>query len=198
MATQAIQLNHRSFKDLVWDATFEAHHLAQYYPLYEQKLQRAHTWATWRTIGLTAVAALLIIIGLVFFTTTDNTNNSNKVETYGTLLGGLGSTLLSIASVIWGHSGETVKNITLATIAATRWRHLAAEWRLLWAHDNLGGDTSIDIWHRLQDEGRLAQLETECGPMDTKLSDKSAKEAQEVLSQIFQSSTNRVGEGPDV
>ncbi len=169
----------QAFHSVVWEGVFDSEFLAQYYPMYEAKLRRGHDKTIRITIGLAVIASALLIIGL-------SLPSDQALWATRMTAAGLGSTIASIASTIWAYRGETIKNISLAATASIRWRHLAARWRILWAESRIGDDRVVDRCYQLLDEGRLIQLETECGAFDSKLSDQADKQARDFLEGVFQ------------
>ncbi len=164
-----------AFERIIWEGVSTSEHLAQYYPLYEARLRRSHGRAVWFSVGLAALAASFLMSGLLLSST------YSSWET-GMNTAGLVSTIASIISSILAHRGEDVKNISLATIAAGRWRHLAVQWRMLWAEARMrDGRDLLSTWQRLTEEERVVVLETECGPFDETLSERASKNAKDFL-----------------
>lgn len=170
----------KTFEKLVWDRLYTSERLAHYYPMYEAKLRKRHDWVVRASIGMAILAAAGLIVGLTFF------------QTWTTSFS-LALTIGSIVSTVWAYRGDAVRNIALATIAASRWRHLSAQWRLLWADAYLGEARSIEQCRRLLEEERVIGLETECGSVDEKLNEKSASRARLTLEHIFYPNPGEVG-----
>ena len=190
MVAQNTTPQKKAFRDLVWDAIFEAEYLAQYYPLYERKLKRAHGRETIFTIVITAVSAALI-------TTTVLMPKDSAFVYLLIAIGAAGSAFASFARALWTRRSDTSQNMALAAMASTRWRYLATKWRLLWSQEDLGDSQSRSMWDQLQQEARIVHLETDCGAFDDKLAEQSAKDAEAVIKQAFQSTKDSAAVAQD-
>ena len=170
-----------SFRRIVWKGVFNSEHLAQYYPRIESRLRVRHRWFVIAAVGLASLASTCLILGLAVPSTWG-------VVSTAMTAGGLGSTIASVLTTIWAYRGESLRNIYLASIAASRWRNLASQWLLLWAEMSKSGDSKgvRETLRRLMEEERVVILETDCGAYDEGISSKSDTAARDVLEGVFE------------
>ena len=162
-------------EDIIRDEVYASEHLAQYYPLYEDKLRKNHKRAFWLSVGLAVIAGACLMTSLLL-------PSHYQGWATGTNVTGLVSTIASIISAILAYHGEDRKNIALAAIAASRWRYLAGQWRMLWVEARMeNGRDLFAEWRHLTEEQRVVILETESGPADEELSQKAFDNAKAYL-----------------
>ena len=164
-----------TLEKIIWEEVSTSEHLAQYYPLYEAKLRNSHGRAVLYAVGLAVLTGAFLIAGFIVSSTYPSLQTGMNTA-------GLVSAIASIISSILAHRGEDVKNIALATIAASRWRYMAVQWRMLLAEARMQDGRDVLItWRQLTEEARVVFLETECGPFDATLSERASKNAKDFL-----------------